>query len=248
MKQLEKPFETGDLFRGGRVPVTLAPMAGVTDKTMRALCVEFGADAVATEMVSAKAVHFKDKKTAGLAEVFDGERPAAIQIFGSDPYVMSESAAELYGRFAPDMIDINMGCPVGKVTKSGDGSALMREPLLAGRITRMVVDAVPCPVTVKFRAGWDENTKNAPEFARILEANGAALLCIHGRTKTQLYAPPVDLDVIRETVKAVSVPVIGNGGINSADDAVRMLEYTGCAGIAVARGACGAPWIFQAPS
>ena len=241
-----KRFEIGSLFSGGRVPLALAPMAGVTDRVMRAICIEHGADLVTTEMVSAKAVHYKDKKTAELALLSDSERPAAIQIFGSDPAIMAESAAELFDRFRPEMIDINMGCPVAKVVKSGDGSALMRDPALAGRIVRAVTDAAPCPVSVKFRAGWDKDSVNAPEFARVLEANGASLLCIHGRTKTQMYAPPVDLDVIRETVNAVSVPVFGNGGVNTPDDAVKMLGYTGCAGLAIARGACGSPWIFAA--
>ena len=241
---MENVFSVEKLF-GGRIPLTLAPMAGVTDPVMRALCKEYGADLVTTEMVSAKAVHYRDKKTAELAFLNEGERPAAIQIFGSDPGIMAESAAELYERFSPEMIDVNMGCPVAKVVKSGDGSALMRDPALAGRIVRAVADAVPCPVSVKFRAGWDKDSVIAPEFARVLEANGASLLCVHGRTRTQMYAPPVDLDVIRETVSAVSVPVLGNGGIDTPDDAVKMLGYTGCAGLAIARGACGAPWIFR---
>lgn len=237
-------FDIKSLFANSRIPLTLAPMAGVTDRAMRELCIGYGADLVTSEMISAKAVHYKDKKTAELARITEGERPMAIQIFGSDPDIMAESAREIFERFSPEMIDINMGCPVPKVVKNGDGSALMRDPEKAGKIVRSVVGAVPCPVSVKFRTGWDGNSKNAPEFARVMEANGASLLCIHGRTRTQMYTPPVDPDTIREVAAAVSVPVLGNGGINSAQDAKRMLEYTGCAGIAVARGACGRPWLF----
>ena len=225
-----KAFEIRSLFENGRVPLILAPMAGVTDRAMRVLCIGYGADLVTSEMVSAKAVHFNDKKTETLAAITDGERPMALQIFGSDPEIMADSALELWEKYAPEIIDINMGCPVPKVTKNGDGSALMRDPALAGRIVNAVARAVPCPVTVKFRAGWDDGSKNAPEFARIMEANGAAMLCVHGRTKSQMYAPPVDLEIIRETVRAVSVP--------------EMLRRTGCAGLAIARGACGNPWIF----
>lgn len=243
---MEKIFEVKSLFEGGKIPLTLAPMAGVSDRSMRGLCIEFGADFVTGEMISSRAVHFKDRKTDALARIVPDERPIAIQLFGSEPEIMAEAAQVMMKKHAPDMIDINMGCPVPKVVKNRDGSALMRDPDLAGKIVRAVVDAVPCPVGVKFRAGWDEETKNAPEFARVLEANGASILCIHGRTRKQMYAPPVDLDIIRETVRAVAIPVLGNGGIETADDAVKMLEYTGCAGLAIARGACGSPWIFRA--
>ena len=242
----EKKFNVPSLFEGGRIPLTLAPMAGVSDRSMRRLCIDFGADFVTGEMISSRAVHFKDRKTDALARIAPGERPVAIQLFGSEPEIMAEAAQVMTAKHAPDMIDINMGCPVPKVVKNRDGSALMREPELAGRIVRAVVDAVSCPVSVKIRAGWDDDSKNAPEIARILEANGASLICVHGRTRKQMYAPPVDLDVIRETVGAVSVPVLGNGGIETPSDALKMLEYTGCAGLAIARGACGSPWIFSA--
>ena len=234
-----------DLFGGGRIPLFLAPMAGFGDRTMRLLCKRQGADFVTTEMVSAKAVHFKDRKTDELAVLSEEERPAAIQIFGSEPEVMAESALALYERFCPEVIDVNMGCPVPKVVKNGDGSALMRDPAKAGRIVRALTDALPCPVTVKIRAGWDEESKNAPEFAKILEANGTAAICVHGRTKAHLYSPPVDLEVIRRTVEAVNIPVVGNGGINTPRDAREMLDVTGCAGLAIARGVYGRPWIFR---
>ena len=243
MKNNNYTFNISSLF-DGKVPLFLAPMAGVADRSARALCKRYGADFVTTEMVSAKAVHFGDKKTAKLAALDAGERPAAIQIFGSEPEIMAQAALSLYERFRPEAIDVNMGCPVPKVVKNGDGSALMRDPAKAGAIVRALVDALPCPVTVKIRAGWDDSSVNAPEFAKVLEANGAAAVCVHGRTRARMYAPPVDLGVIADTVKAVKIPVVGNGGIYTPDDARVMLERTGCAGVAVARGANGRPWIF----
>lgn len=242
---MDNIFNINNLFTGDTVPVTLAPMAGASDRTMRLLCREYGADLTVSEMVSAKAIHFGDKKTDTLASITAPERPMAIQLFGSEPEIMAEAAAAMWERYRPEMIDINMGCPVPKVAGNGDGSALMKDPAKAGRVMRAVADAVPCPATAKIRAGWDEKSKNAVEVAKILEANGAALICIHGRTKKQMYAPPVDLDIIADVVKAVNVPVIGNGGIDTPADALHMLEVTGCAGIAVARGACGAPWLFE---
>lgn len=242
---MENIFKINDLFSGGTLPVTLAPMAGAADRTMRLLCREYGADLTVSEMVSAKAIHFGDKKTDSLASITNPERPMAIQIFGSEPEIMAEAAAAMWERYKPEIIDINMGCPVPKVAGNGDGSALMKDPEKAGKIMRAVADAVPCPATAKIRAGWDNNSKNAVEIAKILEANGAQMICVHGRTRQQMYTPPVDLDIIADVVNAVTVPVIGNGGINTPGDAVAMLEKTGCAGIAVARGACGAPWIFE---
>ena len=238
-------FKISELFTGDTPPVTLAPMAGASDRTMRLLCREYGADLTVSEMVSAKAIHFGDKKTDSLASITEPERPMAIQLFGSDPAIMAEAAAAMWERYKPEMIDINMGCPVPKVAGNGDGSALMRDPEKAGRVMRAVADSIPCPATAKIRAGWDDNSKNAVEVAKILEANGAQLICIHGRTRKQMYAPPVDLDIIAEVVRAVNVPVIGNGGIDNPADALKMLDVTGCAGIAVARGACGAPWLFE---
>ncbi len=242
---MKNTFTINDFFAGDTPPVTLAPMAGAADRTMRLLCREYGADLTVSEMVSAKAIHYGDKKTDTLASITDPERPMAIQLFGSEPEIMAEAAAAMWERYKPEMIDINMGCPVPKVAGNGDGSALMKDPEKAGKIMRAVADAVPCPATAKIRAGWDGNSKNAAEVAKILEANGAQLICVHGRTRQQMYAPPVDLEIIADVVKAVKLPVIGNGGINTPADALEMLERTGCAGIAVARGACGAPWLFE---
>ncbi|MDD6799476.1 MAG: tRNA dihydrouridine synthase DusB [Firmicutes bacterium] len=227
----------------------LAPMAGVTDAAFRLTAFRFGAEYAVSEMVSAKAVCYDDKKTGALLCISPGERPMGVQIFGSDPYIMAEAAKRIMLRpDAPDIIDINMGCPVRKIAGNGEGSALMRNPALAGRIVRAVSDAVSVPVTVKFRSGWDASSLNAPEFARVCEENGAAALCVHGRTREQLYADPVDLDVIKDVKNAVSVPVFGNGGIYTPEEALYMLNYTGCDGIAVGRGAMGQPWIFDAVS
>jgi len=198
-------------------------------------------------MVSAKAMHFKDIKTLDLCRLAKDEHPAAVQLFGRDPDIMAEAAVNLLSlENAPDAIDINMGCPMPKITGNGEGSALMREPELAGRIIYKIARAVfPAPVTVKFRSGWDESNKNAVEFAKIAEDSGAAALTVHGRTRAQLYAPPVDLEIIKQVKNSVKIPVIGNGGLQTAEDAVNMLRVTGCDGIAVARGAQGRPWIFK---
>lgn len=223
----------------------LAPMAGVTDYSMRVLCHRMGAEISVTEMLSAKAIHFGDEKTAELAKFDKSTSPCTIQIFGHEPDIMAGSAAKLVERFKPDIIDINMGCPVKKVTANGEGSALMRDPKLSEKIVSAVVEAINIPVTVKIRAGWDENSKNAVEFARRMERAGASMIAVHGRTKSQMYNPGVDLDVIKAVKNAVSVPVVGNGDIYNADDALHMYEYTGCDGIMVARGAYGNPWIFK---
>jgi len=227
--------------------LSLAPMAGVSDLTFRNICRRYGADLTVTEMVSAKALYYGDRKTPLLCRLAEGEHPAAVQLFGREPQTMAWAAAQLVsGPNPPDIIDINMGCPMPKITKNGEGSALMREPELAAEIVAAVARAVsPAPVTVKIRSGWDGKTKNAPELAKMLEQAGAAAITVHGRTREQLYAPPVDLEIIAEVVRAVSVPVIGNGGIMSAVDALEMLKVTGCAGIAIARGAQGRPWIFD---
>ena len=238
----------------------LAPLAGVSDRAFRDICRRHGAEYTVSEMVSAKALCYEqmtkkiDKiKTAPLASVYKYEMPMAIQLFGSEPEYMARAAALIESMdylgcqsdTAPAAIDINMGCPVHKVVGNGEGSALMKNPRLAGEIVRAVVDAVKLPVTVKIRAGWDENSKNAAEMAKILEASGAALIAVHGRTRSQMYAPSSDNRIIAEVKKSVSVPVVGNGDIYSADDAIRMLEETECDGVMIARGALGNPWIFE---
>ncbi|MBR6726369.1 MAG: tRNA dihydrouridine synthase DusB [Clostridia bacterium] len=223
----------------------LAPLAGVSDHAFRTLCRSYGAEYVVSEMVSAKAVHFKDRKSDALAVVTDPERPMAIQIFGHEPEIMAASAKKLCDKFHPDAMDINMGCPVHKIVGGGDGSALMKNPKLAGEIVAAVKGALDIPVTVKIRAGWDSNSINAVEVASICEENGASMVCVHGRTREQLYRPPSDNTVIRDVKRALTIPVVGNGGIENAADAVRMFEETGCDGIMIARGCCGNPWIFS---
>ena len=238
----------------------LAPMAGVTDRTFRNICKKYGAEYTVSEMVCAKSLCYEQKArkkefsaTAELATIYEGDGPMSIQIFGSEPEYMAEAAALLAeGRYKncvsterPISIDINMGCPVRKITANGEGSALMRDPMLAGKIVRAVVDAVDIPVTVKIRAGWDESSKNAVELSKILEANGASAVCIHARTKEQLYRPGIDIDIISRVKKAVNIPVIGNGDIYTADDAVKMLDITECDAVMIGRGAMGNPWIFS---
>lgn len=222
--------------------VCLAPMAGVTDSAFRKICKSFGADFVTTEMVSAKGLYYKSKKTASLMTISNEEKPCAIQFFGSDPEIMAEVAPQLEeaGAFS---IDINMGCPMPKIAGNGDGAALMKNPRLAGKIVRAVKDAVNIPVTVKFRKGWDSNT--CSEFAKVLEANGADSLTLHARTKEQLYSGKADLGAIKEVKNAVKIPVIGNGDIFTPQDARNMLDITGCDGVMVGRGALGNPFIFR---
>lgn len=222
----------------------LAPMAGVADLSFRLLCKGYGADYTVGEMVSAKGIQMKDKKSHELLTLDDGERPSAVQLFGDSPEVMAFAAQESLA-FSPDVIDINMGCPAPKVTKGGAGCSLMRTPELAGEIMAAVVNAVSVPVTAKIRAGWDRDTVNAVEMAKILEANGAAALTVHGRTREQMYAPPVDLEVIRQVKKAVKIPVIGNGDIVDVFSAAAMYEETGCDYIMIGRGALGRPWLFS---
>lgn len=222
----------------------LAPMAGVTDQAFRVICKEFGAAYMVTEMASAKAMTMGDKKTPHLLELDSTEHPVAIQLFGEEPEVMAQ-AARLALQYSPDILDINMGCPAPKIASGGSGSALMKTPELAGKIVRAVKDAVDIPVTVKFRKGWDDEHVNAVEFACLLEENGADALTIHGRTRKQMYAPPVDVDIIRRVKEAVSIPVIGNGDVDSAISAMQMYEHTGCDLVMVGRGALGQPWLFS---
>ncbi len=225
--------------------VLLAPMAGVTDISFRKLCVSMGAKVTVSEMISAKGLYYKDKKTAALMVSAPEEENFAVQLFGSEPEIVAYSAKKVI-ETNPNVkfIDINMGCPMPKITGNGEGSALMKTPGLAGKIVRAVADT-GIPVTVKMRVGWDKNSINAPHLAAICEENGAKMLCVHGRTREQLYRPPVDYETIREVKKKVNIPVIANGGIYTADDALRVLDITGCDGIAIGQGAMGNPWIFR---
>ncbi len=220
-------------------------MAGVADRAFRHMCKKHGADGVVTEMISSKATVFGDKKTKELARIEDFERPCALQLFGSDPKTMAQ-AAKLCMEFSPDIIDINMGCPVHKVVSSGDGSALMKNPCLAYDIMKNVVDAVgnEVPVTVKIRRGFDKDHINAVEIALLAEKAGVSAVFVHARTREQMYAPPCDYSTIKEVKEAVSIPVIGNGDIYSVKDAQNMLDTTGCDGIMVGRGALGNPYLF----
>ena len=222
----------------------LAPMAGVADSAFRQICKQFGAAYMVGEMASAKGMHYSDRKTARLLGVRDTERPVAVQLFGDEPEIVAEAAKKALA-FCPDVIDINMGCPAPKVAGNGGGSALMKNVALAARITEATVKAVGLPVTVKFRKGWDDEHVNAVEFARAMEQSGAAALTVHGRTRMQYYAPPVDLDIIAAVKDAVSIPVIGNGDVASGKDAERMFQETGCDGIMIGRAAQGNPWIFR---
>lgn len=221
----------------------LAPMAGVADRAMREMCINSGAAFCVTELISAKGVVLGDKKSKELMKVAESEQPIAIQLFGSDPQVMARAAA-VAEEFSPAFIDINMGCPAPKVAGNGGGSSLMKDPALCGKIVKACTESTTLPVTVKIRAGWDENSLNATEVAKYCEDGGAAAITVHGRTKVQMYAPPVNLDIIKAVKKSVSVPVIGNGDVNSATAAAKMYEATGCDFVMVGRAAMGDPWIF----
>lgn len=226
-------------------PLALAPMAGITDLPFRLICRRLGCGMTVSEMVSAKGLLYKNVKTTEMLRIDDGERPTAIQLFGSVPAELAE-AARMVEASGADMIDFNMGCPVPKIVNNGEGSALMKNPQLAHDILAAMVKAVKIPVTVKFRAGWDDNNRNAVEIARAVEAAGVSAVAVHGRTRQQFYEGKADWSIIADVKQAVSVPVFGNGDIFTVADGLRMLEQTGCDGLMIGRGADGNPWLFTA--
>ncbi|MDF2510549.1 MAG: dus1 [Herbinix sp.] len=222
----------------------LGPMAGVTDLPFRLLCKEKGADLVYTEMVSAKGTQYNNKNTESLLQIHETERPVALQLFGADPIILSETAKRIEHRNF-DILDINMGCPVPKVVNNGEGSSLMKNPKLIGEIVKMVSSAINKPLTVKIRKGFHETDNNAVEVAKIAEENGAAAVAVHARTREQYYSGKADWEVIRAVKEALTIPVIGSGDIFTPEDAKKMIELTHCDGIMMARGTRGNPWIFE---
>ena len=224
--------------------VFLAPMAGVTDLAFRLICKEYGSGLLYTEMINAKALCYDDEKTNGMLKIEEEEHPVAVQIFGSEPEFIA-GATEILNEHSNEILDINMGCPAPKVVKNGDGSALMKTPQLAAKVIEAAAKKSKKPVTVKFRKGWDDDSINAVEFAKMAEASGAQAITIHGRTRAQYYSGTADWDIIEEIKNAVKIPVIGNGDIVTIDDAINIRKKTGCDAIMIGRGAQGNPWIFN---
>jgi len=222
----------------------LAPMAGVTDLAFRTLCKEYGADLVVSEMVSSRGLHYKDKKTGNLLKTNHTESPLIVQLFGNEPDVMSE-AAKILEDSGVKYLDINMGCPAPKIVKNGDGCSLMKDEILAGKITEAVVRSVSIPVSVKFRAGWDANNLNAVSFAKTMESAGASAVTIHGRTKEQFYSGTADLDIIKAVKDSVKIPVIGNGDVSDFNSALKMKSETFCDSLMIGRGSLGNPFVFR---
>lgn len=226
--------------------LVLAPMAGITNEAFRSICKEMGAGLVVCEMISDKALSFHNAKTIKMTGVSQNEHPLSMQIFGADKETLVYAAKWIYENTDADIIDINMGCPVNKVAKrAGAGSSLLRDPNKVYEITKAVVEATPLPVTVKIRIGWDENNINAVENAKMIEKAGACAIAVHGRTRAQMYSGHANLDVIKDVVEAVNIPVVGNGDIVDGPSALHMLEYTGCKAIMIGRGALGNSWIFK---
>jgi len=240
---MEKNIKIGNIQLKNNV--ILAPMAGITDITYTTICKSFGAALVYTEMISAKGLYYKDEKTKNLMKISENNRPVSLQLFGSDPDVMAYVVENYINeRNDIDIIDINMGCPAPKIVKSGDGSALMKNPRLAGQIINEIKRVSNKPVTAKIRSGWDDENINATEFAKILEYNGADLIAVHGRTRQQFYSGKADMSIIKSVKSSVNIPVVGNGDIYKPQDALTMVESTNCDGVMVARGILGNPWLI----